>query len=118
MSYASIIRAAADQAQSIIAKLQGMPDTGTANFQYGTEFGIGVFGAAQIVEVPQPSGGYRRRAQLNLSVTRTQTQFSFEPKTRLVRLAMGNAPSVTYVIDIVDTHDPLVWMLTIVRSGE
>ena len=117
MNYAGIIRQAATESQRIIAEMQGMEDGAEGNFLYGMEVGTGVFGAAQIVETPQPGGGYRRRAQLNLTVTRSQTQFAFEPKTKLVRLANGNMPAITYVIDSVDTHDPVVWTLVLVRAG-
>jgi hypothetical protein len=94
-----------------------MADGADGNFLYGMEVGTGVFGGAQIVEIPQAGGGYRRRAQMNLTVTRSQTQFVFEPKTKLVRLATGNMPAITYVIDSVDTNDPLAWVLVLVRAG-
>jgi len=118
MSYATIIRNAATEAQGILAQMQGTTPAAPENFLYNGAEGTGVFGAPQVVEIPQPAGGYRRRAQLPLTVTRAQTQFAFEPKTKIVRLAVTNKPAVTYVIDFVDTHDPLIWTLILVRTGE
>lgn len=116
MNYSAIMTSAADRAQGVLSKMQGATTAAPDNFLYAMETGVGVFGAAQIVEVPQPGGGYRRRAQLNLTVTRTQ-DFYFEPKTKLVRLASGAMPAITYIIDNVDTNDPLIWTLTLVRNG-
>lgn len=118
MSLSGIVAGAAAESQSVLAQIQGMSATADGNFLYGMEVGVGVFGPPQIVEIPQPGGGYRRRAQLTLSVTRAQTQFSFEPKTKIMRLPNGNLPLVTYVIDSVDTHDALSWVLVLVRSGQ
>ncbi len=117
MSYATILTNAATRAQKVLSQMQGATAAAPDNFLYAMETGVGVFGSAQVVDIPQPGGGYRRRAQLNLTVTRAQTQFVFETKTKLVRLATGTMPAITYVIDFVDTHDPLVWTLTLVRNG-
>ena len=118
MNYADTISKAAEQAQDVIAKMQGMSDTAAGNFLYAMDTGTGVFGAAQIAEIPQPGGGYRRRAQLTLTVTRDQ-DFAFEARTKIVRLS-SNArfPSITYVIDDIDTHDPLAWTLILVKAGQ
>ena len=117
MSYATIMTAAANESQTILAQLQGMAESSTGNFQYNAQEGVGVFGSAIIVEIPQPGGGYRRRAQVPLTVTRDQP-FAFETKTKLVRLSpSAEFPAITYVIDNVDTHDPLVWTLTLVKAG-
>jgi hypothetical protein len=94
-----------------------MASGAAGNFLYAMQVGTGVFGGATVVEIPQPGGGYRRRAQLNLSVTRAQTQFNFEAKTKIVRLATGQMPAVTYVIDQIDVNDPLCWTLVLVRAG-
>lgn len=94
-----------------------MPPTAAGNFLYANEAGTGVFGSAVIAEIPQLDGGYRRRAQVPLSVTRAQG-FEFEAKTKIIRTAGGDiAQPITYVIDSIDTHDPLVWTLILVRTG-
>lgn len=116
MSYATIVNAAAIEAQGLLAQMQGMTPNAAGNFQYAGKVGTAVFGSAQVVEIPLPDGGYRRRAQLIATVTRDQT-FAFEAKTKIVRLAMGNISNITYVIDFVDFNDPLVWTLTLVRFG-
>lgn len=117
MSFASITTAASIRSQGYLAQIQGMAATASGNFLYNGEAGAGVFGSAQVVEIPQLMGGYRRRAELTLTVTREQ-DFTFEAKTKLVRLATGTMPSITYVIDRIDPHDPLVWTLTLVKFGE
>lgn len=117
MSYSSIINNAAIKSQSILAQMQGQAQNASGNFLYAMEVGQGVFGAAQVVEIPQAGGGYRRRVQLNLTVTRDQ-EFSFEAKTKLVRLSTDAAhPAITYVIDDINTHDPLAWTLVLVKAG-
>ena len=117
MSYATIMSTAATEAQSVLAQLQGMARSSSGNFQYNAQEGTGVFGSAVVVEIPQPGGGYRRRAQVPLTVTRDQA-FAFETKTKLVRLSpSAQFPALTYVIDSIDTHDPLVWVLTLVKAG-
>jgi hypothetical protein len=117
MSYATIMTNAANESQGILAQLQGMNESSEGNFQYNAKVGTGVFGSAVIVEIPQPGGGYRRRAQVPLTVTRDQA-FAFEAKTKLVRLSPSDKfPAITYVIDNIDVHDPLVWTLVLVKAG-
>ena len=117
MSLATIISNAANESQGILAQMQGMARGAEGNFQYNAQVGTGTFGPAVIVEIPQPGGGYRRRAQVPLTVTRDQS-FAFEAKTKLVRLSTSAAlPSITYVIDNIDVHDPLVWTLILVKAG-
>jgi hypothetical protein len=117
MSYATIMTTAATESQAILAQLQGMSPSAEGNFQYNAQVGTGTFGSAVIAEIPQPGGGYRRRAQLALTVTRDQA-FAFETKTKLVRLSTSaQFPAITYVIDSIDTHDPLVWTLILVKAG-
>ncbi len=117
MSFATIISNAANESQGILAQMQGMGVSAAGNFQYNGQVGTGVFGPAIIAEIPQPGGGYRRRAQVPLSVTRDQS-FAFEAKTKLVRLSPSAVfPAITYVIDSIDTHDPVVWTLILVKAG-
>ena len=116
MSIATIVAAASVRAQNTLAQTQGMTPEDEGNFLYAMEVGIGVFGSPLVVEIPQGDGGYRRRVELPLTVTRDQ-EFNFEPKTKLVRLASNNQPATTYTIDKVDIHDPLIWTLTLVRTG-
>lgn len=116
MSFASIISSASREAQGVLAQLQGMQQNAAGNFLYNGKIGTAVKGSAQVVEVPQPGGGYRRRAQLNWTVTRDQ-DFSFEAKAKIVGLATGRLPAITYTIDFIDVHDPLIWTLTLVKAG-
>lgn len=117
MSFAGIIQSASVEAQGVLAQIQGMAQGASGNFLYNGQAGIGVFGQAQIVEAPQQMGGYRRRGEVPLTVTRDQ-EFNFEVKTKLVRLSTSSRfPSITYAIDKVDVHDPLIWTLTLVKQG-
>lgn len=116
MNYSTIISNAHAEAQTVLAQLGGMVETDSANFQYAGNQGIGVFGAPEMVEIPEVGGGYRRRVQLRLTVTRDQS-FAFEAKTRLVRLATATQPAITYTIDFIDGHDPFTWGLVLVKTG-
>ena len=107
------IAGAATEAQSALAQIQGMSETSTGNFSYAGRPYFGVFGDMYVVEIPQPGGGYRRREQVNLTVTKSQSGFAPDSKKQIVRLA----PNVVYVIDYIKAHDPLHWVLTLVRTG-
>lgn len=107
------IAAAASEAQSALAQIQGMSETATGNFTYAGAPFFGVWGDMYVVEIPQPGGGYRKREQVNLTVTKSQTTFAPESKKTVIRLA----PNVIYVIDYIKAHDPIHWVLTLVRTG-
>ncbi len=118
MALSDEIRSASSEAQSNLAQIQGMAQGADGNFVYNGQAGIGVFGAAQIAELPQAGGGYRRRGEVPLVVTRDQ-DFNFIPKTKITRLANSEGfPAITYVIDRIDPHGPFFWKITLVRTGE
>jgi hypothetical protein len=104
--------------QRTLAQMQGMGErnAATTNFQYNGKKGVGVFGQPTTVELPLATGGYQRRVQLDLTVTREQL-FQFESKTKLIRLASVDFPETTYVIDFTGRHDPYIWTLTLVKTG-
>ena len=110
MSYNALITAA-KQAQTIIAQMQGAPASGK-NFLYNGQAGIGVFGAAQVQETMRPGGGSSRRVLIPLSVTRDQA-FSFRSETTLVRTDLDQI----YTVEEINTHDPIVWQLALLKVG-
>lgn len=107
------LAAAASEAQAALAQMQGMNESATGNFTYAGAPYFGVFGDMYVVEIPQPGGGYRKREQMTLTVTKDQTAFNPESKKQIIRLL----PNVLYVIDSVKAHDPFHWVLTLVRTG-
>lgn len=114
MDFAQIMQDAAAESEGIIAQMQGMEQGAAGNFQFNGATFTGVFGQATIEEIPQPQGGYRRRAVLPLTVTKTQTDFLPVAKAKLIRLS----PAITYTIDKFDANDPLVWVVLLVKVGE
>ena len=114
MSLSTILASAATRAQSTLAQLQGAPDSGK-NFSYQGVAGSGVFGAAQVQETMRPGGGSTRRILIPLTVTRDQA-FTFKAETSLVRTDL--ADNIIYQIVELNTHDPLVWGLALLKVGQ
>lgn len=104
----------AAQAQDTLAQMQGMTPGAAGNFLYNGKHFKGVFGSSVLTEQPMVHGGYRRRSEVMLTVTRDQTTFTPVVKTLLVRLDT----KTEYAIDRIDTHDPIAWNLTLVKTGE
>lgn len=115
------ILAAAQSAQSTLSQMAGATPN-TAGNLYNTLINdtkvkcVGVYGDAQIQMVPQPGGGYRKRAVMQLSITQDQLETPPVEKSRVTRLDV--TPPVTYIIDYVNTHGNLDYDLTLVRLGE
>lgn len=117
MGLYSVITSAATDAQSIIAEMQGASgDVGATNFLVNGFAGIGVFGRAQVVDVPNVGGGYRKRSEVVLMATRDQFTIIPEPKQKLVRTDIS--PTITYLIDVVDVNDPLHVTFILVKNGQ
>ena len=116
MALFDTINRAATSAQSTIAQLQGAA-AGAANTLINDTGAkcVGVYGQAVVVNIPQPGGGYRQRAQVQLTITQDQLDKAPAAKSRLTRLDV--TPPVTYIIDFVNTHGNLTYDLTIVRMG-
>lgn len=112
--FTGILAAASLEAQSILSQLQGA--TGENVLIAGENY-IGVFGQAQVVNFPTASGGYKRRAQMPLTMTRAQ--FSSPPVAKTSRvLRLDVSPQIEYLVDVVDVNDPLVYTLILVKSGD
>mgnify|MGYP001607839790 CR=1 FL=1 len=115
MSYNSITTKAAIQAQSVLAQMQGMTRGGTNFTNNGAAF-VGVFGHPRLVEEMNPGGGYKRRVEVGLIMTRDQIDTPPASKGTVTRTDIE--PHITYRIDTVDDNDPLVWVMVLVKIGE
>lgn len=115
MGYHSELQAAASEAQSILAQMQGMEAGAAGNFLFNGKPFVGVFGKPIVDEMPVPGGGYRRSVRLPLTVTHDQ-EFAPDRMKKITRIVP--APDQVYVIDSIDDHDPLVWELMLVKFGE
>lgn len=99
------LTAAATEAQAVLGE----------TFKYGNGTFTGVFGPARSEEIMMPGGGYRRRVELSLVVTRAQS--TFKPETKKTLLRASN--NVSYRIERFDNeHDALNWILDIVKLGD
>lgn len=116
MALFDTITAAATAAQSTIAQLQGAAAGAMNTLINDTQAQcLGVYGQAIVVNIPQPGGGYRQRAQVQLTITQDQLAVPPVAKSRITRLDVS--PPVTYIIDYVNTHGNLTYDITLVRQG-
>lgn len=116
MSFFQTIQRASSSAQSTLAQLQGMAAGAAGNVLYEGRNYVGVFATPVVVEVPVPGGGYRRRAEMALSITRDQ--MPNPPVTKRLITRTDLRPNVTYIIDTLIVHDPVRWVMTVVKQGE
>ncbi len=121
MSFYDTINAAATSAQSTLSQMAGAEYDSRGRL-LNTLINdtkvkcLGVYGDAQVQNIPQPGGGYRQRAVMQLSITQDQLAVAPVAKSRVTRLDV--TPPVTYIIDFVNTHGNLDYDLTLVRLGE
>jgi hypothetical protein len=115
MSLFSEMQDAADEAQSTLAQLQGMASGGTNLILNGAAL-VGVFGNPVVAETMNPGGGWRRRVELPLTITREQLGAAPEGRAQVTRTDSAGNP--VYRIEAVDTNDPLHWVMTLVKVGE
>ncbi len=98
------LTAAATEGQSVLGEA----------FKYNNGSFVGVFGPTRMEEPMMPGGGYRRRAQLSLVVTKSQTNFVPDSKKTLLRVIN----KTSYRIEHFSEHDALNWILEIVKLGD
>jgi hypothetical protein len=115
MSFFAQQQAAATEAQSILAQLQGMDAGAVGNVLYGGANHFGTFGNPVVTEVMNAMGGYRKRTTIPLTMTRDQ--FTAAPKTQDQLARTDQTPPITYRIDNVDTDDPMHYVIELVRVG-
>lgn len=105
------------RAQRTLARLQGFdPTESETNCLIAGAPYLGVFGSASVSDAISAAGGYRRVAMLPLTVTRAQLAAPPASKTKVVRTDIS--PTVEYLVDSVDIHDPHHYTLLLVKNGE
>lgn len=115
MSLSAIMQSAATEAQSRLAEIGGA-ESGVKNSLYNGAKYLAVYGLPIVVRVMLSSGGYRQRTIVPTSVTRGQFSAPLVANQKWVRTDMD--PNLIYLIEKVDLHDSLVYVLTLVRVGE
>ncbi len=115
MSLSAIMLAATAEAQSRLSEIGGAA-AGESNSLYNTAEYVAVYGQPVVVREMLGPGGYRQRTYV--PTTATRTQFTAMPKANAQWVRTDMTPQITYRIEKVDLHDPYVYVLTLVRTGE
>ena len=112
------IQAAATSAHRTTARLCGMADDADGNtlFSGSAVARVGVYGLPQVVEKMMLGGGYRRRTETLLSITRDQLDAPPSVRSKVTRIDVS--PAITYVIDTINLDDPLHYELVLLNFGE
>lgn len=118
MGYFPEIQAAATKAERILAEITGKAANTDGNtlFAGQTVPVTGVYGRAEVQFDPVVGGGYRKRTNVPLTITRTQLPTAPKVNTKLTRIDL--TPAISYNVLHVSTQDPLVWQLMLVSFGE
>lgn len=119
MSHAQI-QAAATLAQTTLAQYMGMSADADGNGSLDGRIKLtGVYGTPFVREEIQPGGGYRRRTVLPYSFTREQLDAPPDTSTRkLTFTRLDLTPNITYRVDTIDAHQPINYVLFLVKLGE
>jgi hypothetical protein len=106
----------ATEAESILGQLQGMdPDEGNTIIP-GNDTPVKVlYGTSRVFFVPVAGGGYRKRTETPATMTRTQGLPPPAQNSKLIRT--DQTPVVNYVVDSVDTTDPIDYIMTLVAHA-
>lgn len=113
MSLYAELQSATTEAHSVLAQIQGMAQTATGNFLYQGSTFLGVFGNPVEVDTMQVGGGYKRRVNIPLVISREAMAAAPQVLTTLVRLY----PRIEYRIESVEEHGPLEWRLMLLKVG-
>jgi hypothetical protein len=114
MGFASELQSAFSEAHTAIAQAGGM--SGSTNALYQGQAYTVVFGSPQVQRVMLPSGGWRQRTVVPLSVSKQAMAVCPANDTNLVRTDVS--PHIIYRVDSPDKHDAYSWRCTLVRVGE
>jgi hypothetical protein len=115
MSIASQTARAFAQSQRILAQMGGMAAAAAGNVRVNGAVRTGVFGTPRTDETMNPAGGFRKRAEITLMLTREQFITAPDTQTEVVRIDI--APNIAYRVASVDEHDPIHYALTLVKVG-
>lgn len=114
MSLSTLLAAAAAEAHTVHAQLQGMaPGGGNTLFAGQTDSVIGVYGVPVVLQIPLPGGGYRKKTVTPLRVVKSRLAAAPAFNSKVVRTDL--TPHVSYVIDHVSTQDPIDWVFELVN---
>lgn len=115
MGFFSEMQGAAAEAQSILAQMSGTADPDARNVLFAGQTTplLGVYGMPRVTWLPLVGGGFRKRTDVELSMTREQFTTAPQPQGKLTRTDI--TPAVIYNIDHVNTQDPLRYILTLVN---
>lgn len=104
------------QAIQIFAELSGMdPEVGNTLIPSQPTAIVGLYGATRVTTRPNPAGGESKRTEVKLSIARETLAAAPQRMTKVVRIDL--APHIPYVIEKVDTQDPVFWVLTCANYG-
>ncbi len=118
MSLFSEMQAFATEAEEILGGLQGSDPNSTGNtILPGSDTPVKmVYGTSRVFFIPAPNGGgYRKRIETPATMTRTQGVPAPKEHSKVIRT--DQTPNVTYIVDSVDTTDPIDYIMTLVAFG-
>ena len=110
------IKAAFAEAGQTMAEVTGVAGDADGNTLHLGRYYTGVYGPPQVDRQMLPAGGYRQRTALQWTVPRAQ--FDDDPKVNTTLTRIDLAEHLTYRIDRVNFHDPVHYVLTLIRVGE
>lgn len=99
------------EAEDLIAAETGGVDNVLLN---GATY-TGVWGVPVVQEIMLPTGGYRKRTVIPVTITRDQFTAAPVSKHRVSNPKLS--PSEEYTVDTVGTSDPFHYVLTAIKSG-
>lgn len=115
MSLFGQISSALSEAQCLLSQAQGMAAGGTNALFRGAAI-VGTWGPPRVTEVVNAAGGYRRRSEITLTVTKSQITTAPDSKEQIIRTDLE--PNVTYRVDVIENNDPHHWVFNCIRVGE
>ncbi len=112
MSDFELLQTTATEVQQQLAQMMGMEAGAAGNALYNGALLKGVWGHPRPVEIMNPAGGFRKLTLIDYTVTRDQFTPPSAPLSQTVIMRTDITPSPTYEVAMVDTHDPLIYVLT------
>lgn len=113
MSLYASVHADAVQAQRILAEMKGLATAAVGNtlFPGETVPVVGHFGKSRVIFIGQLGGGYRKKTETVLKISREQRASAPQPNKTVTRIDLS--PAITYNIENVDAQDSHFWVLVL-----
>lgn len=106
----------ATEAEAILGALQGMEPGEGNTILPGSDTPVTlIYGNSRVFLVPVAAGGYRKRTETPATMTRTQGTPPPQHNQTIIRT--DQTPHVKYVVDTVDTTDPIDFIMNLVAHG-